>query len=238
MPLDIRELNREELQAFLDEHRSSLLEDEALLVLANPFCTPKMALAIANDPRLTSYYSVRKELVRHRATPQAQALKFVHHLYWRDLLKFSTETRIAAAVRRGIEQQMLVRLPQRPLGEKIAAARVCSRELIRAFLIDPSPRVFDALLVNPRLTEDDLVAHVVSGRASPSQLTAISRSPKWSLRLPLRRALVMNGNTPKAVAASQLPHLPKADRQALAKSGRLSVYLKVCIERLERESRK
>lgn len=232
MPLDIREMNPEELQTFLEEHRASLLEEEALRVLANRFCTPKMALAIAHDARLTSYYSVRAALVRHRATPQAQALKFVHHLYWRDLLKFSTEMRIAAAVRRGIEQQMLVRLPQRTLGEKITAARACSRELIRAFLIDPSPRVFEALLMNPRLTEDDLVAHVVSGKATPIQLTAISRSPKWSFRLPLRRALVMNSNTPKAVAASQLPHLPKADREALAKSGRLSVYLKKCIERL------
>ena len=230
--MDIRELNAEELQAFLDENGSSLLEEEALRVLANRYCTPRIALEIANDPRLTSYYTVRAELVRHRATPQSHAMKFVHHLYWRDLLKFSTETRIAAAVRRAIEQQMLVRLPALTLGEKITAARACSRELIRSFLIDPNPRVFEALLVNPRLTEDDLVAHVVAGRASAPQLIAISRSQKWSFRLPLRRALVTNPETPKSVAASQLPHLPRGDREALANHPKVSVYLKKCIERL------
>lgn len=153
---DLRELNAEDLERFVEEGGAALLEDEALLVLENRFCTPAIAQRIAQDSRLTSYYTVRAALVRHRATPQAHALKFVHHLFWADLLKFSTDTTIPPPVRRAIEQQMLVRLPKVTLGEKITAARVCSQGLVRALLVDPNARVFEALLVNPRLVEPDL----------------------------------------------------------------------------------
>ncbi len=229
---DLRDLNAEELQRFLDEHGSALLEDEALLILENRFCTPAIAQRIAQDQRLTAYYSVRAALVRNRATPQAHALKFVHYLYWRELLKFSTDTRISAAVRRAIDQQMLMRLPKITLGEKIAAARACSRELIRALLTDPNPRVFEALLVNPRLTEPDLVTHISSNRASGPQLAAIAASPKWSYRRAIRRALVINTDTPKAIVASQVRHLTRREMEEIAKHPQASAYVKMCIRRL------
>ncbi|MCA1732537.1 MAG: hypothetical protein LC732_02935, partial [Acidobacteria bacterium] len=79
---DLRELNAEELERFVAESGGGLLEDEALLVLENRYCTAAIAQRIAQDARLTAFYTVRAALVRNRATPHAQALKFIHHLYW------------------------------------------------------------------------------------------------------------------------------------------------------------
>ncbi len=64
---------------------------------------------------------------------------------------------------RAIEQQMLVRLPKVTLGERITGLL---QGLVRALLVDPNARVFEALLVNPRLVEPDLLNHVGSGRAT------------------------------------------------------------------------
>ena len=229
---DLRDLNPEELERFVSEAGGSLLEDEALLILENRYCTPAIAQRIAQDPRLTAFYTVRAALVRHRATPQAHALKFVHHLFWRDLLKFSVETTIPAVTRRAIDQQMLVRLPKVTLGEKITAARLCSRDLVRALMLDPSPRVFEALLVNPRLVEPDLLNHIGSGRATSHQLSLIAANPKWGFRITVRRALVLNSETPNGVAAAQLPYLPKGELVSLLRHPRISAYVKKCIQRL------
>jgi hypothetical protein len=233
LSVDIREMNSGELDAFVAEHGQTLIEEEALAVLANRFCTPATAQRIASEQRLTSYYTVRAALVRSRSTPLAHAQKFVHHLYWRELLKFSTETTIPAPVRRAIDTQMLVRLPKITLGEKITAARVCSRELIKAMLNDPSPRVFEALMVNPRLLESDLLTHIGAGRATALQLGIIGNSPKWSYRYSIRLALVRNPETPRAVAASQLRFISKHDRAQIARLPGTSVYLRRVIEKLE-----
>jgi hypothetical protein len=229
---DLRELNAEELERFVEESGGSLMEEEALLILENRYLTPKIVQRIAQDLRLTSYYAVRAALVRNRITPQAHALKFVHHLYWADLLKFSVQTTIPAVVRRAIDQQMLARLPKITLGEKITAARLCSRDLVRALMLDPSPRVFEALLVNPRLVEPDLLNHIGSGRATPQQLALVSSNPKWGFRISVRRALVLNAETPRGVAASQLPHLPKGDLLTLLKHPGISPYVKKCIQKV------
>jgi hypothetical protein len=229
---DLRELNGEELERFVEEAGGALLEAEALLVLENRFCTAAIAQRIAQDPRLTAYYAVRAALVRNRATPHAQALKFVHHLYWRDLLKMSVETTIPAVVRRAIDQQLLVRLPKVTLGEKITAARICSRELVRALMRDPSPRVFEAVLVNPRLVEPDLLHHIGAGRATPQQLSLVAANPKWGFRITVRRALVLNPETPRGVAAAQLPYLPKGELVGLLRHPQISAYVKRCIQRI------
>ncbi len=229
---DLRERNTEELERFVEERGGALIEEEALLVLENRFCTAAIAERIAQDPRLTAYYAVRAALVRNRATPHAHALKFVHHLYWRDLLKFSVEMTIPAVTRRAIDVQLLARLPKVTLGEKITAARICSRELVRALMLDPSPRVFEAVLVNPQLVEPDLLNHIGSGRATGLQLSLVAANPKWGFRITVRRALVLNPETPKGVAAAQLPYLPKGELVSLLRHPQISAYVKKCIQRI------
>ncbi|HEX6085407.1 MAG TPA: hypothetical protein VF266_12835 [Thermoanaerobaculia bacterium] len=226
-------MNRDELDDALRE-AASLHEDEALAILDNPFATPQLLARIAQTARLTGFYSVRLKLVAHRQTPQAHAVKLVHYLYWFDLLRLSTNVQIPAPVRRAIDTQLINRADKLSLGERVSSARTCSQALIKIFLYDPHPKVFESLLINKRLREDDLLALIASERATKEQLLMIASDRKWSYRYPVRKALVLNPHTPRAAAASQLRYLSQRDLRSIHSNPETSVYLKRCIERLPR----
>lgn len=228
----IRAMNLEELESFVGSSAERFGEDEALAVLANRFCSSQLCQRIAQAPRLTSFYTVRKALVAHRQTPLASALKFVHYLYWADLSRMSIDVRVSPQVRRAIDHQLVNRVTKLALGEKIAIARLCSREVAQVLLRDPDPKVFAAVLTNPRLSEDDVVAKIATGACTTEQLRVISNDRKWSYRLPVRKALVLNPETPRAIAATQLRHLSKVDLRQLRTNPSISLFLKRCIERL------
>jgi hypothetical protein len=225
----------DELAELLREDLSSLLEDEVLAILANRNITPQFIGQIAQTPRLTSFHSVRLRLVAHRQTPQAHAVKLVHYLYWIDLLRLSVDVQIAPAVRRAIDTQLLIRVEKVTLGEKISAARRCSAALIGNFLFDPSPRVFEALLLNNRLREDDLLRLLASDRPTVDQLRLLAADIRWSNRYAIRKALVLNPATPRATAASQLRNLSRRDLLEIHSNPRTSVYLRRCIDRIIEE---
>jgi hypothetical protein len=228
---ELSRATRDDLTAALRE-AASLYEDEALAILDNPFVTPQHIGRIAQTPRLTGFYAVRVRLVAHRQTPQAHAVKLVHYLYWFDLVRLSIDVQVPAPVRRAIDTLLVSRADKLSLGEKVSSARRCSSALIKVFLFDPSPLVFESLLVNARLREDDLVALIASERATREQLLMIAADGKWSYRYAIRKALVLNPATPRAVAASQLRYLTQRDLRSIHANPETSVYLRRCIERL------
>lgn len=228
---DLARGTRDELVDALRD-AATLLEDEALAILDNPFATPQILGKIAQTARLTGFYSVRVRLVAHRQTPQAHAVKLVHYLYWFDLLRLSVDVQVPAPVRRAIDTQLVNRADKLSLGERISSARRCSSALIKVFLFDPHPKVFESLLVNKRLREDDILALISSERATRDQLLQIAGDAKWSYRYAVRKALVLNPQTPRSAAASQLRYLSQRDLRSIHSNPETSVYLKRCIERL------
>ena len=229
----LKKLPREELAEFVSVNASVLNEDEALAILENPNVTPQILGKIAQTPRVTGFHSVRVRLVAHRQTPQAHAVKLVHYLYWVDLINLSVDVQVPAPVRRSVDTQLLARVEKLSLGERISSARRCSSALVNVFLYDPHPKVFEALLVNKRLREDDLLALIASRRASPEQLRMIAEDMHWSYRYPVRKALVLNPDTPRASAARQLRYLSRRDLRNIHSNPDTSVYVRRCIERLQ-----
>lgn len=229
----IKSFTREELSDFVRDNVRTFLEDEVLAVLENPYVTPAICQAIAQTQRLTAFYSVRLRLVGHKQTPQAQAVKFVHYLYWSDLVRLSVDVKVPAPVRRAIDNMLVGRVDKLTLGERITSAKRCSQALIKALLFDPDPKVFKALLVNQLLREGDLLLLASSNRASKEQLQLLADDRKWSYRHTIRKALVMNPSTPRYTAASLLRFLSKRDLRMIHSNPATSVYLRRCIERLE-----
>jgi hypothetical protein len=233
MRSDIKSLGREELGAFVAENLGMLLEDEALAVIANVHVTPQILGKIAQTPRITGFHSVRVRLVAHRQTPQAHAVKLVHYLFWIDLINLSVDVQVPAPVRRSVDTILLARVEKLSLGERVTSARRCSQALVKVFLYDANPRVFEALLVNKRLREDDLLALIASHRATREQLRMIAEDMRWSYRYAVRKALVLNADTPRAAAASQLKYLSRRDLRSIHSNQNTSVYVRRCIERLQ-----
>lgn len=234
--MQLKRANADDLAQLVAEHGAALLEEEALAILENPFVTPQILGRIAQTQRLAAFYSVRAALVAHRQTPLPHSTKLLHYLYWFDLLRLSVDVRVPAPVRRAIDTQLLLRAEKLTLGERIASARRCGHALIGVFLYDPQPKVFEALLVNKRLREEDLLSLVASRRATVDQLRMIAGDPKWSYRYAIRKALVLNPSTPRAAAASQLRYLSARDLAHIHAAPETSVYLRRCIERLRKRN--
>lgn len=232
MERSIKTLDRDGLAVFVADNLNHLFEKEALAVLDNRYVTPQICQQIARNQRLTAFYSVRLRLVAHRQTPQAHAVKLIHYLYWFDLLRLSTDVKVPPAVRRAIDQLLLMNIGKRTVGERVSSARRCNLTLAKALMFDPEITVFEALLTNSRLREEDLVDLAASPRATPEQLRMLAADRKWSLRYGIRKALVLNPLTPRAAAASQLRHLRRNDLRAIHGSPATSTYLRRCIERL------
>ena len=228
---DLRHADRDRLASVLHDV-PTLLEDEVLAILENVYATPQILAKIAQTARLTAFYSVRLKLVAHRQTPLAHAVKLVHYLYWFDLLRLSMEVQVPAPVRRAIDTQLINRADKLSLGERVSSARRCSQALIKVFLYDPHPKVFESLLVNKRVREDDLLALISSRRATRDQLLMIAGDQKWSYRYSVRKALVLNPATPLSAAASQLRYLSHGDLTRIHSNPETSVYIRRCIERL------
>lgn len=229
---DVKALSRDALSLFVAENITYLTEDEAVAILENPFVNAKLLGALAQNQRLSGFYSVRVRLVAHRQTPQAHAVKLVHYLFWPDLVRLSVEVTVPAAVRRAIDTVLLNRVDKLSLGERIASARRCSHALIKVLLFDPDPKVFAALLVNQRLREDDLLLLASSPDATELQLMMLADDRKWSNRYAIRKALVLNPKTPRSVAAAQLRFLSRRDLVGIHGNPATSTYLKRCIERI------
>src|SRR5438105_13735870 len=147
----IKSFTREELSNFVKDNVRNFLEDETLAVLENPYVTPAICQAIAQTQRLAAFYSVRLKLVAHKNTPQAHAVKFVHYLFWSDLVRLSVDVKVPSPVRRAIDNILVNKIDKLTLGERITVAKRCSHALVKALLFDPDPKVFESLLVNHRV---------------------------------------------------------------------------------------
>jgi hypothetical protein len=86
------------------------------------------------------------------------------------------------------------------LGERKSLARTHDREQLLRLLRDPHPAVVTILLDNPHVTEGDIVRIASARPAVPAALATLAAHPRWSVRHPVKRALVLNPSTPLADA--------------------------------------
>ena len=212
----LREAGSAELLGLVREHLAELEPPSVRQVLRNPFCTTEIVELLADQPRLVSFYEVRRDLALHPRAPENLALRFVPGLWWRDLMALGRDSRIRPRVRRAADQALGLRLPELALGERINLARRAAAGVLAQLRHDPHPTVIAALLDNPRLTED-ILAPVVHGAATPGPvLAAIAADRRWSVRPALQAALARNPNTPAAVALRLLPLLRKPELRTVA----------------------
>jgi len=107
-----------------------------------------------------------------------------------------------AQLKKQLAPERALRPKGRPLtlGERKSLARTHRREDLLLLIRDPHPAVVAIFLDNPHVTEIDVVRIAAARPAVPESLTKIAAHPKWSVRHPVKRALVMNPSTPLADA--------------------------------------
>lgn len=189
---------------------------ELRLVLRNPFVTAEVIDELLGARRLLASYEARSAIARHHRADPTAAQGLLPGLFWRDLLAVSLEVRIRPRVRRTAEKILIERLPRLATGEKISLARRATREVLFHLRRDPDPRVIAALLENPRLTEEVVLAIAGDPDARPRILDRVAAVPHWSRRYRVRHALCLNPGSPYRVIFDLLPGLKRPDVEAVA----------------------
>jgi uncharacterized protein (UPF0147 family) len=121
-------------------------------------------------------------------------------------------------LRRQLGPERPLRPTDRPLtlGERKALARTHRRDQLLLLLRDPHPDVVAILLDNPHVTEADIVRVASARPAVPAALALVAAHVRWSVRHPVKRALVLNPATPLADAIRLATTLRAADLEELA----------------------
>jgi hypothetical protein len=94
----------------------------------------------------------------------------------------------------------------------------------------------EALLWNPRLVEDDLVAWIVAGNPSAASLEPVGRDQRWIQRPGVLSALLRSSRTPRAVALGLLRRARREDWLELAGRPGIDPLVAACARRLLEET--
>lgn len=217
------------LLKFLDDPR---LDEEHLLVLLSRKDLPVAFLEeFARRRGLLTSYGVRRSLAFHPHVPRVLAMRLARELHLMDLVKLSQTPAAPPEVRRIAEEQLLARLPQVPLGQKIALARQATARVLAALIVEGVARVVEPALQNPRLTEAQVLKLLTKEKLPSIVVPAICRHARWESFPNVRLALLRHPQTPHEAVQRILPHIPLGDLRALARLKTISEIVRRHIER-------
>jgi hypothetical protein len=235
-PPNLRTAEGEELVRLIHEAPAS----ELLPILDNPALDEKfLALllhrkdlqsdflnAILKQRRLLKNYLPKKLLAFHPQTPRTDALRLLRDLYLMDLVQFSISPGVQPELKRKAEDQVIAKMPQLPLGQKITLARRSPARIAGALLADGQPMVVKAALSNPNLTESQVLRVLAKDKLAPIVTQSIAQHEKWSKVYNVRIALLRQPSTTLATVLTFLPELTVSDLRELAAPGILPENLR------------
>jgi hypothetical protein len=175
-------------------------------------------------------YRVRRALAFHPRVPRTLALRLLRDLHLVDLVKLSLAPVVVADVRHLAEDQILSRLGQVSLGEKIALAKRASARVLAALVAEGVPRLYAPALRNPRLTEAQALRLLANERLHERVITAIGTHPRWETLPNIRLALLRHPQTPQELAVEMLPRVTLADLKSLMGVKTIPARLRRAIE--------
>ncbi len=113
------------------------------------------------------------------------------------------------------ERLLSKEIAEMPLGRRRALAKSNHLEWLEQLARDCDPIVIANLLQNPRTVEADVVRIAASRPIAASTLAEIAKSPRWSVRVAIRRALARNPYSPVEIATGIVASLPLEELRAM-----------------------
>jgi hypothetical protein len=228
------------LLALLDN--PALDETQVCLLLERKNLPEEILEEVARRKPLLKSYRVKRALAFHPRTPRLVSLRLLRDLYLMDLVQVAILPGVSAELKRNAEEQLLARLPQLPLGQKITLARRGPARVAGALLAEGHAQVISIVLDNPYMTEAQILRALSREKLPISVIPAIVHHHKWSITYNVRLALVRHPSTPLASILSYLPELTVSDLRELAAPGivpeSLRKYLQAEVQRRLRAGEK
>jgi hypothetical protein len=226
----------EELASLLHHHEPDVLlalldnpalgETQLCLLLDRKDLPGEVLEEVARRKPLLKNYRVKRALAFHPRTPRLASLRLIRELYLMDLVQLTLLTGISAELKRNAEEQLLARLPQLPLGQKITLARRGTARVAGALLAEGHAQVLSVVLDNPGLTEAQVLRALSRERLPVGVIKAVAQHRKWSHTYNVRLALVRHPSSTLSTILAYLPELTVSDLRELASPGIVSENLR------------
>ena len=242
----------EELTALLHHPDSAVLlavldnpaldETQLCILLERKNLPSEILEEVARRKPLLKAYRVKRGLAFHPRTPRLITLRLLRDLYLMDLVQLTLSPAIPTELKLNAEDQLVARLPQLPLGQKITLARRGPSRLGGALLIEGHAQIVPIVLNNPYLTEAQVLKALSREKIPPIVVQSVAQHRKWSREYNVRLALVRNPASPLSAVLAYLPELTVSDLRELASPGivpeSLRKYLQAEVQRRMRAKEK
>lgn len=242
----------EELTALLHHPDSAVLlavldnpaldETQLCILLERKNLPSEILEEVARRKPLLKAYRVKRGLAFHPRTPRLVTLRLLRDLYLMDLVQLTLSPAIPTELKLNAEDQLVARLPQLPLGQKITLARRGPPRLGGALLIEGHAQIVPIVLNNPYLTEAQVLKALSREKIPPIVVQSVAQHRKWSREYNVRLALVRNPASPLSAVLAYLPELTVSDLRELASPGivpeSLRKYLQAEVQRRMRAKEK
>ncbi len=214
----------EVLLALLDN--PALDETQLCLLLDRKDIPTEVLEEVARRKPLLKNYRVKRALAFHPRTPRLASLRLIRELYLMDIVQLTLLPGISVELKRNAEEQLVARLPQLPLGQKITLARRGTARVAGALLAEGHAQVLSVALDNGSLTEAQVLKALSRERLPVGVVRAVAQHRKWSHTYNVRLALVRHPNSTLSTILAYLPELTVSDLRELAAPGIVSENLR------------
>jgi hypothetical protein len=209
----------------------SILNETQLLLLLERKDLPASVLdEIGRHRDWLRSYRVKRAIAFHPHVPRTLGVRLLRDLLLVDLVRLSLAPVAVADLRHLAEDQIVSRLGQVSLGEKITLAKRAAARVLAALIMEGVPRLFEPALRNHRLTESQVLKLLANHRLPERVVLAIGSHSRWESLPNIHLALLRHPEMPLELAAKTLPHVTKADLKALLTVKTISAKLKRAIE--------
>src|SRR5713226_10164105 len=226
----------EELAILLHHHAADVLlalldnpaldETQLCLLLERKDLPGEILEEVARRKSLLKSYRVKRSLAFHPRTPRLVSLRLLRDLYLMDLVQAAILPGVSAELKRNAEEQLLARLPQLPLGQKITLARRGPTRVAGALLAEGIAQTLNVALNNPFLNEAQILKVLARENLHTLVVHSISQHNKWSHLYNIRLALVRHPASTLATILAYLPEITVSDLRVLASPGVVSENLR------------
>lgn len=210
-------------------------EAKLCLLLSRKDLPAEILEEVGSRKNLLKSYAVKKALMFHPRTPRLTGLRLLRDLYLMDLVQLASSPSVSVELKLQAETQIVSRIPQLPLGQKITLARRGPGRVAGALIAEGHPEVLRVALENPFLTEAHLLKTLARENVPLTVVQSLCRHSKWSQMYNVRLALVRNPAAPLATILAFLPELTVNDLRELASPGivpeNLRKYLQAEVQR-------
>jgi hypothetical protein len=212
------------LLALLDN--PALDETQLCLLLDRKDLPAEILEEVSTRKNLVKNYRVKRALAFHPHTPRLTSLRLIKNLYLMDLAQLALSVGVQAELKRIAEEQLLARLTQLPLGQKITLARRGPGRVAGALLAEGHPQILSVVLDNAYLTEAQVLKALAREKVPLPVTHAIAQHRRWSCVYSVRLALIRTPGTTLPTILGYLPELNASDLRDLAAPGIVSEPLR------------